>query len=173
MIIRIERDFAGHRRYQGGAVLIVALVFLIVLTLLGVSAMRMTTLQEQMAGNLRDSNLAFQASESALREAESLLQQATLPAFDGTDGFLPWQDDSGQAGYWDTFDWSGNSQEAAEVDGVAGTPRFVIEELPPAPLEGGSLRFGALPETGFYRVTARAVGGTTDAVSILQVTYRR
>ena len=49
----------------------------------------------------------------------------------------------------------------------------MIEELPPVPLAGGSERFGALPDVGFYRVTAQAVGGTPDAVAILQTTYRR
>ena len=160
-------------RAQRGAALIVSLVFLIVLTLLGVSSMRTTTLQERMAGNLRDSNLAFQAAEAGLRDAEEFLQQATLPVFNGTDGLLQRQDDAGLASFWKTYDWAGESADAPAILGVAANPQYVIEELPPVPAEGDSLRFGALPDVGFYRVTARAVGGTTDAVSVLQITYRR
>lgn len=158
---------------QRGAALIVALIFLLVLTLLGVGAMRSTNLQERMAGNLRDSNLAFQAAESALRDGEQLLQQATIPVFGGTGGLLQRQDAAGEAAFWKTYDWAGNSRTAPAVAGVAAAPQYVIEELPPVPQTGGSVRFGALPEVSFYRVTARAVGGTTDAVSVLQITYRR
>ena len=102
-----------------------------------------------------------------------MLQLATLPAFDGTGGMLQIQDDAGHVSFWNGFAWGANSRTAAAVAGVAGAPRFVIEELPALPAEGDSARFGALPDVGFYRVTARAVGGTTDAVSILQTTYRR
>jgi type IV pilus assembly protein PilX len=162
-----------NHRSERGAALIVSLIFLLVLTLLGVGAMRTTNMQERMAGNLRDSNLAFQAAESALREGEELLQQATLPVFSGTGGLIQRDDAAGQASFWRTYDWAGNSMTATAVAGTADAPQYVIEELPPVPAQGGSLRFGALPEVAFYRVTARAVGGTVDAVSVLQVTYRR
>lgn len=161
------------RQTERGAVLVVAMIFLLILTLLGITAMSTTTLQERMAGNLRDNNLAFQSAESALRDGEGVLQQATIPVFDNTDGLLTLQSGSARASYWNAYDWDGNSRTAPAIAGTAEVPRYVIEELPPVPAEGDSLRFGALPDVGFYRVTARAVGGSTDAVSILQATYRR
>jgi type IV pilus assembly protein PilX len=174
VLARIDRR---ARAAQHGAVLVVALVFLLLMTLLGVTAMRGTTLQERMAGNLRDNNLALQAAEAALREGEQFLQQAALPPFAGADGLLQPQSESGQAEYWEGYDWDGNSRVAATFDGVAqgpaAAPRYVIEELPPVVATGDSQKFGALPDVGFYRVTAYAVGGTTDAVSIIQSTYRR
>lgn len=60
---------------QRGAALVVGLVLLVVVTLVGVGAMQTTTLQEKMAGNLRDSNLSFQAAEAALRHCEGILRQ--------------------------------------------------------------------------------------------------
>ncbi|HEX2830876.1 MAG TPA: pilus assembly protein [Burkholderiales bacterium] len=54
---------------ERGAVLVVALLFLVVLTMLGVTAMTGTTFEERMAGNARDLALANQAAEAALREA--------------------------------------------------------------------------------------------------------
>ncbi|AQZ34850.1 pilus assembly protein PilX [Pseudomonas sp. LPH1] len=57
-----------HR--QQGAVLIVALIMLLLLTIIGLSSMRGTSLQENMAGNMRDINLALQAAEAALRQGE-------------------------------------------------------------------------------------------------------
>lgn len=160
-------------RAQHGAVLIVALVFLMVSTILGVTAMSSTSLQERMAGNLRDSNLAFQAAESALRDGENFLQQATLPAFGGTAGLLQRQNESGRVEFWNAHDWAGNSRAGTAIAGVADLPRYVIEELPPVPIAGGSVRFGALPDVRFYRVTARGVGGTQDAVNLLQSNYQR
>ena len=158
---------------ERGAVLIVALVFLVIMTVLGVTAMRTTTLQERMAGNVRDSNLAFQSAEAALREGEQFLQQATLPQFNGANGLLPMEEDAGQVTFWNAYAWNGNGRVTASVAGVIEAPRYVIEELPALPAEGDSAKFGALPDVGFYRVTARAAGGTQDAVSILQTTYRR
>ena len=49
------------RNQQRGAVLIISLIMLLVLTLLGVTSMRTTILEEKMAGNLRDKNTSFQA----------------------------------------------------------------------------------------------------------------
>ena len=50
--------------------LIIAIVFMLLLSMLGLSAMQNTILQERMAGNQRDHDMAFQAAEAALREAE-------------------------------------------------------------------------------------------------------
>lgn len=58
------------RSSQRGATLIMGLIFLTVLTVIGVTATRMSTLEERMAGNQRDRALAMQAAELALRDAE-------------------------------------------------------------------------------------------------------
>ncbi|TCK05937.1 pilus assembly PilX family protein [Marinobacterium mangrovicola] len=56
---------------ESGAALIVALIMLLLITIIGVSAMQTTTMEERMAGNLRDRHVAFQAAEAALRQGES------------------------------------------------------------------------------------------------------
>ena len=48
-----------------------ALMFLLVLCVLGVAALNSTLLQEKMAGNTKDMNVAFQAAEAGLRDAEA------------------------------------------------------------------------------------------------------
>lgn len=58
-----------HR--QSGIVLIVSLFILVLLTIIGVSGMKVTSLEEKMAGNDRDENVAFQAAETALRVGEA------------------------------------------------------------------------------------------------------
>ncbi|MBD9679049.1 hypothetical protein IB274_20245 [Pseudomonas sp. PDM18] len=54
-----------------GAVLLVSLVMLLLLTLIGLAGMHMVQLEERMAGNLRDRQMAFQAAEAALRAGET------------------------------------------------------------------------------------------------------
>ncbi len=53
------------QRNQQGAVLIVSLIMLLVLTLLGVAGMNSSVMQERMAANNQNGNRAFQAAESA------------------------------------------------------------------------------------------------------------
>ena len=57
------------RHRQSGAVLVVALLFLLIITMLGVTSMQSTTAEERMSGNARDQNNALQAAEAALRDA--------------------------------------------------------------------------------------------------------
>ncbi len=58
---------------QRGAVLFVALVFLVLITLLGLTAASTSILQERMTGGMRNSQLGLMGSESAARGAESWL----------------------------------------------------------------------------------------------------
>ena len=55
---------------QQGTVLVIALIMLVLLTIVGIGAMRGTLLAERMAGNTRDLHRAMHAAELGLREAE-------------------------------------------------------------------------------------------------------
>ena len=55
---------------QRGVVLVFSLVFLLILTMLGVSVVGTTTSEEKMSRNFRDSLVALDAAEAALRDAE-------------------------------------------------------------------------------------------------------
>ncbi len=55
---------------QRGAILVVSLIMLLLLTIIGLAGMRTTSLEEKMAGNSRDRALAFQSAEAALSIAE-------------------------------------------------------------------------------------------------------
>jgi len=63
---------------QKGATLVVALLILLVLTVLGLAAMQATRMEERMAGNSRDVNLAFQGAEAGLRDAEERVRTYTV-----------------------------------------------------------------------------------------------
>lgn len=62
-----QTNFASHR--QQGAALIMALAVLVLLTILGISAMKSSTLEYRMATSIQDKSTAFQAAESALAES--------------------------------------------------------------------------------------------------------
>jgi len=62
---------------QQGATLFVALIILVLVSLIGVTAMKNANVEEQMASNLYQKNLTFQASESAV---ESTINNTTLIA---------------------------------------------------------------------------------------------
>jgi len=68
--INIMKPILYNLPYQHGAALITGLIFLVILTLLGITAMRTSTLEERIAGNTRDRNVAFQAGDTALRDGE-------------------------------------------------------------------------------------------------------
>jgi type IV pilus assembly protein PilX len=158
---------------QRGAALVTGLIFMVVLTLLVVSAMRGSILEEKMSGNARDADLAFQSAEAALRAGEQELNQPTPPVFAATGAYLAVG--SRNDAYWlNTHNWAADSVAYASVpSGTAMAPRYVIEELPAVPSAGFSKKAGAIPETGYYRVTARGVGGNPNTLRFVQTTYRR
>jgi type IV pilus assembly protein PilX len=164
------------RRAAGGA-LIVSLVVLAVMTLLGLSGMQATSLEERMAGNMRDMNLAFQAAESALRSAEEVLGSAVLPEFDDTGGH--YRPTSAPPARWDSVDWKDTgevftvSYAGAHLSHVAAAPRYIIEELPATEESGGSLEAGIARTVRLYRVTSRGVGAAETTVAMLQSTFKR
>ncbi len=65
-----QRCFVRFNSRQQGVALITGLIFLVVLTLLSITAARMSSLEERMSGNMRDRALAMQAAEMTLRDAE-------------------------------------------------------------------------------------------------------
>lgn len=81
MMLRTQIPDSSQRgpSHQRGVVLFIALVFLIVLTVLGVSLFGTTTSEEKMARNYRDVELAEEAAEAALRDAQIRI-----------DGFYVW-----------------------------------------------------------------------------------
>ena len=61
-----------HKRQQG-AVLFISLIMLLLLTLIGITAMQVTLLQERMAGGFRIQHQAFEWTEGELKDTRSQL----------------------------------------------------------------------------------------------------
>ncbi|WP_372748278.1 PilX N-terminal domain-containing pilus assembly protein [Litorivivens sp.] len=166
-------------KQQRGAVLIVAMVLLTVLTLLAVSSMQVATRQEKIAGNTRDRILAFQSAEVALREAEAQLEQATLLDFSGSNGRFEVCPKEDTRAACDTPDWQDPKSPGwivlnSKIEGTSRAPEYVIEKYPATDNTVGGLdsdRPKAPEET--FRVTGRGFGSTTRSMVVLQTTYRR
>ncbi|WP_020207886.1 pilus assembly PilX family protein [Gilvimarinus chinensis] len=162
---------------QRGATLIVGLIMVLVMSVIGLSAIRGSGLQEQMAGNMRDRQLAFQASEAALREAETELEVPVPPI--GNPGFEESLNLSSTA-YWLDFEsnWAAMATSYSEaLPHIKERPSFLVEEIKfySSGLDGSSVDLASLLAKGMetrYRVTTRSTGGSTDANVILQSTYR-
>lgn len=172
---------------QRGAALIMALVFLVILTILGVTAMSGASLEEKMAGNLKEQTVAFEAAETAVTSGEGVLAALTempkiLPGSVATtiyDGEAGWYDVKTGAIEWKTHSWSASTGSAnySGLTNVYTQPKYIIEET--ALIENGSLRvptdYIANRPTGkvFYRITGRGTGGTDAAQAIVQSVYAR
>jgi type IV pilus assembly protein PilX len=72
----------GSRRFesqQRGVVLIISLIMLVIMTIIGLTGVRLVSTQERMVGYTYDRAVSFQATEAALREIESLIDLANQP----------------------------------------------------------------------------------------------
>ena len=168
---------------QRGAVLIISLIMLLLMTILGITAMRTGLLEEKMAANSRDQTLAFQAAEIALRDAETwLMSQATepLPTDDGSNRV--WNADildpvaNNAIGWWQEPNrnaawWTANSEAfAPNIDNVNSSPltiteyhQYISDDLV---VGDGNADAGRV----FYRITAKGTGGSDQSRVLLQST---
>lgn len=171
-----------HR--QCGVVLVIALIALIVLALLAISAMNNAGLEERMAGDTREVNIAFQAVEAGLRDGEADVEASITPyvSFSSTcsGGLCSLPSVSVPRAL--SIDWNnaavsrayGSQTGATPLSNVAAQPRYIIELLPNLPpVLGQSVALGIKP-LGLgtaYRVTAIGYGGRADTQAVLQSVY--
>jgi type IV pilus assembly protein PilX len=165
---------------QQGIVLVVSLILLILITILSVSSMKNTVLEEKMAGNYKERNSAFQAAEAALRDAESYLFTTTiLPSFDNSTSANTlglYQPASSSEARWESVDWTSSSQVrtfSGALSNITTSPKYIIEELPPTPVPKSSIETGVAQENNYFRITSQAVGTAGTARVMLQSTYKR
>ena len=172
---------------QNGAALITGLIFLVVLTWISLSPIKSTSLEERMAGNARDQDVAFQAAEAGVRDAMSLFGTG-LPSASGfvvgcAAGLC---ENDPTTPVWTTItannDWTSSKTRAYSgapltIDGstqVATQPRYIIEFIPGGPPSGESASVGggsSSPMTTSYRITARGWGLTNQTQATVQATF--
>jgi type IV pilus assembly protein PilX len=84
--------FRSHhpRSDEGGFVLVMSLVFLLLLTIIGVTAMNTTSLEEKMAHNVKDKTLSLQGADSAVTMLNNWLDdKEQTPALISSNFFDP------------------------------------------------------------------------------------
>ncbi|MEJ0100544.1 MAG: PilX N-terminal domain-containing pilus assembly protein [Pseudomonadota bacterium] len=173
---------------QSGAALAVALILLILVTLIGLAAIRGVTGQQRMTANFYDREVGFQSAEAALRAGENAVVTGTgnvRPCIPGGEHCQanPFTDPTLNAGRIQTVA-TGDYQAGSNAP---GQPQFVVElicndcQTAGAPASCQSANCGSYgaqtgaPTTWYYRITARsgdpAAAGGNRAIVTLQSMY--
>lgn len=183
-------------KHQSGAALVVGLIMLLLLTIIGLSAMQGTTLQEKMSGNMRDTTMAMQAADVALRyvevgflgEMNSLDIGKTFSACSGnclivdsegstaaatalTSNFTAWENEATTYGQF-AHPVTGVTIAPPAGSTITTAPQLLVEYVyfSPDDINEGS---GTKAGIDFYRVTAVASGGTTNSQATAQSVFGR
>jgi Tfp pilus assembly protein PilX len=181
MSTRAGRFSHGNYEIQTGMVLLLCLIFLMALTLLGLSASSDAILQNRLAGNLQESERAKQSALLTLSWAEKWLlaldgtppeicttrcdglylhAAADLPPNPESESFAWWIDQGHEAGI---NPLTGDRVATISSDSI-NKPVWIIEVLrtiPPADDVNPNLQV-------WYRILARGSGRTDTAVSVIE-----
>lgn len=172
---------------QQGAVLLVSLIMLLLLTVVGTAAMNLSVLDSRMTANARDRQIAFQAAEAGLIAAEFQLQDQSIDIDVGiTDGYLG--ADQTADSWWFAQDKSWWQAQGGDIAGFSSheSPFFVIEEPVSGSYKavagpngisqnlGAGNKFSSVEKEwyNFYDVTSRGEGPGGSKVA-LQTNYAR
>ena len=176
---------------QRGIVLVFSLLILSVLTLVALTGMKSSIVDEKMSGNLRDSELALQAAESALRDAETFINNITsVNDLTNANGLLKEGNDGAaiEPDYLDNSVWEDSSPsnytETTYVGGnqfLARQPRYIIKYMGDQDVcTGGSKPYDQssaantnLCDRAVFRATAHGTGLSADTNKILQAFFER
>jgi type IV pilus assembly protein PilX len=170
--------------HQQGVVLIVALIFMAVLTILGLSVVLSTTDEEKIARNFRDMDIAFAAAEAGIRGGELRITGTKFDAALDRYGFnstcANGLCDDTLTNAIDTYDFFGSSApgknsatlgtapsaaSAPAIKGVATQPRYMIQTA--CRSVPGESATSATCQT-VYKITAKAKGISGNTIVVLQ-----
>lgn len=168
--MRFDQPFK-QRHTQSGSTLIISLIILILLMLLGVTAMKTSDTQFQLAGNLQFEDSAMNNAETAINAAETAMAKGTIARADAgfttayvsangpvTAGLYPINSGIDPL----TLDWSGAGGNGNNYSvQVTGSQNYIIELMSTNNrLVGSSQTTGGRSSSGCnqvntYRITAR------------------
>jgi type IV pilus assembly protein PilX len=178
---------------QQGMALIICLIFLMIISVAGMTVLNVSNVEERLAAATRDKDLAFQAAEMSIIKAEQVIESTIFNTLgftqDCTAGLcapivantvqMRWENPNFCA--TDQNVWQCEKSQEYDIQtltggGFAKNPRFILEHLNDYIL-GDDLMLGNLGEnTGqetvhIFRITSIGYGGTSDAQVMLQSTY--
>ena len=165
-----------NRRRMRGMVLITSLLLLIVVTLLALAMFRSFGLDEKIAGNLRDKQLALHAAESAEQYAEYWLSGGTATTVSVTCSTLvpytvgqicsnpltnptsvPWTNGTSAVG----VTYAPPTEGLTNGTTMSQTPVFYVTNLGPPPSGDGTI----------YQIDAVGYGGSANTTAVVESTY--
>lgn len=165
---------SSMRKSQAGVALVVALVLLVLVTLVGLAAIRGTTMQQKMTTNFYDRELSFQSAEAALSAANAaiLTNAAAIARNCGPGGVTclanPFADSTLPANSIQTVVAGTGAGQFDPGALGAGQPQYVIENMGAYPDPTSNTGFGQTANSAqygaqgvsttavYYRVTARS-----------------
>ncbi len=164
---------------QQGVALVVSLILLLVITLIGITTIRLTTVQQKISANFYDRESAFQGAEAAILQAAQTLGTTAVIARN-----------CGQGGVSCLANpFTDSTLPSGGIVTTSGGQQYVIENMGQYPdpttdtgfnQTANAAQYGAQGVSGvlhiFYRITARSgdpaqVGDR--AVVTLQAMYRQ
>ena len=171
---------------QRGAVLFISLMFLVILTLIGLSAANVGVMQERMASNMAQTNVAFQRAEATLRSIEQGVVEVSGGGSGGLGQIPIWADVHADLGISrgdctlsgagvDDWDWGAPPDAGA----LEGDPKHTIVELSGATADGEIFGSTCRPMQGehkgnpgesavFYLIGARAKAEDSQTEAVVQ-----
>lgn len=183
-----------ERSRQRGSVLFVSLILLVVLTLIGVTAARMQTVEERMAQNDDNYQLALTSAEATARDIEDRIESGStlyvngLEAYNTSGSWNLTQELTGggpaalggaDASIADTspaeFATAALSYNGPAISTVPTQPQFLVEALPPVTDPGNPMCQAGYPPNPacvVYRITTVATGGDSGSTVTVQTLIR-
>lgn len=176
---------------QTGAALIISLIILLVMTIIGVTAIQTTSLEEKMAGNIYDRNKAFQSAEAVVRDAELFLATIVSTAgFNGTNGLYGIADtepDYTLSATWDPATSPvesrayGTDTANTSHSGITTQPRYFVKLVTctTGTVGSGPQNIGSYgstnssADTKMFRITTRGTGGSDKSVVMIRSYFGR
>ena len=160
---------------RNGFVLVASLIFLVIMTLLGLSMFHGFTTDKMMAGNLREKSRAVESAQTAINYAESWLANNSSTSPVSCSGMYSTPAICTNALLKSTS-WPWTSGVNFSLPCAASTPSCISAT-------GGVDTYAANPvyyiqymgvnssQATLFLITAAAVGGNTNAVAVLQTVY--
>jgi len=186
---------------EQGMSLVIVLILLATTMILGVGAVQLSMMSERSARNDRDYQIAWQASEAALRDAESDIggatsSRATLFSNDNAVSFVAGCSSSGNTKglclpsisgkpAWLSVDFTTDNTPSVALGSFTSktfdagdtglrprqTPRYIIEQIDDTASRGDA-SIGR-EQKYVYRITAMGFGPRNDIQAVTQSIYRK
>ncbi|HEY4091031.1 MAG TPA: pilus assembly protein [Luteibacter sp.] len=181
---------------ERGAVLIIALIFLLLLTIVAITSSSRSLIQERLAGALRNAQQAEWSAETALRGVEWRIfsGDTTLGCYNSSTPALvsakattfrtasTWVTDGGTEykGIGGGVDYTATPTDTTLSTAVlAANPWYIVESLgqdrTPSNNTSTAKEIGSGGSTTanfyLYRITARATGGSPNTIRVVESTF--